>query len=191
MQWLLFSLRLKYGWQSVIISDDSACSAFYLCVEGLCERVAAVPASETQLMDRWTISICYFSSWHRLWSKNLLICKLYWFSRELISVGISYTVIFIECVVNLYSFIYCFCPSGERDPPLLLSWRFLPFFPCERVVWEFFLIRCEVLGQGCCMCTDCKALWGEFVICENGLYKINWIELNCGLSLQYNWLGHR
>jgi len=40
---------------------------------------------------------------------------------------------------------------------------------------EFFLIRCEVKGQGCRMCTDCKALWGEFVICDIGLYKINWI----------------
>jgi len=28
----------------------------------------------------------------------------------------------------------------------------------------FFLIRREVKGQGCCMCTDCKALWGEFGI---------------------------
>jgi len=43
---------------------------------------------------------------------------------------------------------------------------------------EFFLIRCEFLGQGCCMCTDCKALWGKFVICDIGLYKIDWIELN-------------
>jgi len=32
----------------------------------------------------------------------------------------------------------------------------------------------EVPGQGC-MCTDCKALWGKFLICDNGLYKINWI----------------
>jgi len=43
--------------------------------------------------------------------------------------------------------------------------------------WEFFLIRCEVLGPACRMCTDCKALWGKFVICDIGLYKINWIEL--------------
>jgi len=28
------------------------------------------------------------------------------------------------------------------------------FFP---IFWEFFLIRCEVKGQGCRMCTDCKA----------------------------------
>jgi len=64
------------------------------------------------------------------------------------------------------------------DPPLLLSWRFLPFFPCEgffSISWEFFLIRCEVKGQGCRLCTDCKALWGNFVICDV-LYKMNWIE---------------
>jgi len=28
------------------------------------------------------------------------------------------------------------------------------------------------------MCTDCKAHWGTFVICDIGLYKCNWIELN-------------
>jgi len=27
------------------------------------------------------------------------------------------------------------------------------------------------------MCTDCKALWGKFVICDIGPYKINWIEI--------------
>jgi len=26
--------------------------------------------------------------------------------------------------------------------------------------------------------TDCKAHWGKFVICDIGLHKINWIELN-------------
>jgi len=31
--------------------------------------------------------------------------------------------------------------------------------------------------SGMSMCTDCKALWGKFVICEDGLCKINWIEL--------------
>jgi len=44
--------------------------------------------------------------------------------------------------------------------------------------WKFFLIHCEVLGQGCRKCTDCKALWSRFVICDIRLYKINWIELN-------------
>jgi len=41
-------------------------------------------------------------------------------------------------------------PPWERDPPLLLSGRFLPFFSPERVysiLFLFFLIRCEVLGQ--------------------------------------------
>jgi len=30
--------------------------------------------------------------------------------------------------------------------------------------------------SGMSMCTDCKALWGKFVICDFGLYKINWTE---------------
>jgi len=33
-------------------------------------------------------------------------------------------------------------------------------------------------GQGCRMCTDCKALWGDFVIWDIELYRINWIKLN-------------
>jgi len=68
----------------------------------------------------------------------------------------------------------------ERDLRLLLSWRFLPFFPCERflnISWEFFLIRCEVLGQGCRMCTECTALWGKFGMWYWTIQnKLNWIE---------------
>jgi len=69
----------------------------------------------------------------------------------------------------------------ERDPPLLLSWRFLLFFSpvkdCFSISWEFFLIRCESSkGQGCRMCTDCKDHWGTFVICDVGLHEMNWIE---------------
>jgi len=55
------------------------------------------------------------------------------------------------------------------------------------IYWELFLIRCEVKGQGCRMCTDCKARWGEFVSCDIELYKINWIEL----SLFFNSLGRK
>jgi len=33
-----------------------------------------------------------------------------------------------------------------------------------------------------CLCTGCKPLWGKSVICENGPYTINWIELNCSVS---------
>jgi len=35
---------------------------------------------------------------------------------------------------------------------ILLCCSFLPLFPCKSffsIFWEFFLIRCEVLGQGC------------------------------------------
>jgi len=73
----------------------------------------------------------------------------------------------------------------ERDPPLFLSWRFLHFFLTVKgsISWEFFLIRCEVKGQECVMCTDCKALWGEFVICDIGQYKINWSELNLSVCV--------
>jgi len=53
----------------------------------------------------------------------------------------SYTVIFIECVLTLNlsfctHYIYCTSPSW-RDPPLLLSWRFLPFVPPEGLFGSF------------------------------------------------------
>jgi len=76
--------------------------------------------------------------------------------------------------------IYLFFPSIlERDPPLLLSWRVLHFLPCERFLGGgvFPDPMWKVKGQGCRMWTDCKALWGRFVICDIGLYKINWIKL--------------
>jgi len=81
-----------------------------------------------------------------------------------------HSVLLIECVVTLMP------PSGhmtsilpsilERDPPAAPE-GFFTFVPVNFFVpsfWEFFLIRCEVKGQGCRMCTDCKALWGKFVI---------------------------
>jgi len=50
------------------------------------------------------------------------------------------------CVLTLI------CPSGHMTSiHLSILERFLS------ISWEFFLIRCEVKGQGCCMCTDCKA----------------------------------
>jgi len=61
----------------------------------------------------------------------------------------------------------------ERDPPLKVS----------SISWEFFLIRCEILGQGYCICTDCKAHWGKFVSCDIGLYRINWIEIELKCSV--------
>jgi len=79
------------------------------------------------------------------------------------------------CHTHWMCFYYIMIPSGhitsiplsipERDPPLLLSWRVLP-------LW--------------CLCVEIvKAVWGKFLICENGLHnkitimgKINWIELN-------------
>jgi len=74
---------------------------------------------------------------------------------------------------------WCLLPPWPCWCAMLLSWKFLPFFSLWKVFsifGEFFLIRREVLGQGCHMCTDCKALWGKFEICDIGLYKINWIE---------------
>jgi len=53
---------------------------------------------------------------------------------------------------------------------LFFLWRFY-----SSISWELFLIRCEVKGQGCRTCTDCKALWGTFVMCHIGLYEINCI----------------
>jgi len=50
------------------------------------------------------------------------------------------------------------------------------------ILGDLFQFRCEVKGQGCRMCTDCKGLWGEFVIFNFGLYKIKWIDLSRNFS---------
>jgi len=74
-----------------------------------------------------------------------------------------------------------FCPSWKGILLCCSPEGFFTFFPVKgfiSIFWWFFLIRCEVKGQGCFMCTDCRALWGRFLICDVGLYKINWIELN-------------
>jgi len=68
-----------------------------------------------------------------------------------------------------------FCPSWRGILLCCSSEGFLPFFPMKgffSISLEVFLIQCEVKGQGCRMCTDCKALCGIFVICDIGLYKI-------------------
>lgn len=63
-------------------------------------------------------------------------------------------VILLECVVTLLSSSFCthniryFCPSGVRDPPLLLSLMFLPFFSSlKSFLGVFVLCRCEVPRQ--------------------------------------------
>jgi len=75
---------------------------------------------------------------------------------------------------NVYFLIFFFSSvhPGEGSSSVALL-KVSSLFSPERVFsisWEFFLIRCEVKGQGCHMCTDCK---GKCVICEIGLYKIN------------------
>jgi len=118
--------------------------------------------------------------WAKHWASPLCWGRSCWFW---LAPHLS-SLIWIHLFLTLESCSFCthllLLSILERDPPLLLSWRFLPFLPCERVFsisWEFFLIRCEVLGPGCRMCTDCQAHWGKFVVCDIGLYKINWIKL--------------
>jgi len=66
----------------------------------------------------------------------------------------------------------------ERDPPLFLSSRFLPFFSGKGFFYFLSFSWSDVVkGQGCRMCTDCEALWGKFIICDIGQYKIYRIEL--------------
>jgi len=116
---------------------------------------------------------------HRSWRSG---------SWSMFTTNYSYTHIHWMCLCNPVMI-----PSGhmtsillsilERDPPLLLSWRFYFTFPPWKdffyYLGVFSLIRCDVKGQGCRTCTDCKALWGEFIICDVGRYQINWIEFKC------------
>jgi len=68
----------------------------------------------------------------------------------------------------------------ERDPPLALLKGSSLFFPWKGFFYFLGVVPDPMWGQrsGMSMYTDCKALWGEFVFCDNGLYKINCIELN-------------
>jgi len=65
--------------------------------------------------------------------------------------------------------IYCSVHPGEGSSSVL-SWRVLHlFFPVKGCLG---VVPDPMWGQrsGMSMCTDCKALWDTFVICENGLY---------------------
>jgi len=105
---------------------------------------------------------------------------LFYFASFWVQLFIHY-VIFM-CLCNSVMLL-----SGHMTPILLILLCCSPegFFACfplwkfvKIFLGSFFLIGCEVKGQGCRMCTDCKARWGTFIICEIGLYKMNWIELN-------------
>jgi len=53
--------------------------------------------------------------------------------------------------------IYCTCPSWRGILLCCSPEGFFTFFPW-RVIWEFFLIRCEVLEQGC-LCVQIVKHW--------------------------------
>jgi len=83
---------------------------------------------------------------------------------------------FIWKYVNL--FIY---------PPLMLSWRFLPFFSREEMFFSISLtfpcsdVRSKVRVI---VCVHCKSRWGKFINHDIELYKMNWIE--CSVSTHTN-----
>jgi len=73
--------------------------------------------------------------------------------------------------------IYCSVHPGEGTSSVALL-KGSDMFPPERVFsisWELFQIRCEVKGQGCLYVQIVKHSEATFVICDNELYKINWI----------------
>jgi len=90
--------------------------------------------------------------------------------------------IYWMCLCNAFHLVtwhLFFCPSWRGILLCCSAEDFSTCFTPERffsISWEFFLIRCEVKGQGCRMRADYKTLWGKFIICDIGLYKINWIE---------------
>jgi len=108
-----------------------------------------------------------------------------WWIMEVWIVVHAYYQLFIHSVMFIEWVLTLICSSGhmtsivlsilERDPPLLLSWRFLTFFPLKGYLG---VVPDPMWGQrsGMSICTDCKALWDTFVIRENGLYK--YTELN-------------
>jgi len=75
--------------------------------------------------------------------------------------------------------LYCPVHPGEGSSSVALLEGSYLFSPWMFFFWvfllSFFLIRCEVKGQGCRMCTDCKGLRVKCVILDI-LNKLNWIE---------------
>jgi len=76
--------------------------------------------------------------------------------------------------VCMYATVPQWCElSGERDPPLALL-KVSSLSSPWRVVWEFFLIRCEVLGQGCQCVQIVKPSEANLIMGYTN--KLNWIE---------------
>jgi len=108
-----------------------------------------------------------------------------WWIMEVWIVIHDYYQLFIHSVISIECVLTLICPSvhmasvapvhpGERSSSVALL-KVSSLCSPWRVVWEFFLIRCEVLGQGCLCVQIVKPSLSQ--ICENGLYKINWIGL--------------
>lgn len=97
-------------------------------------------------------------------------------------------VILLFWFLLLFSTHNTYCISvrpGRGISPLLLFLGFLLLFFLLNVFWVFFFgegslfqSRVKSRTEGILCCTDCKASWGKFVICDTGLYcinKINWL----------------
>jgi len=120
---------------------------------------------------------CTWGRWHKTWHlvqvrkaglkiENICnICVLFVILFDILHLLLCGLLLYTAGVNSNVSFcthyIYCTCPSWRGILLCCSPEGFFPFFPW-RVVREFFLIRCEVLGQGC--------------LCVNNL---NLIELKC------------
>jgi len=126
-----------------------------------------------------SISICLMDrgGLHRgislLWMIHTL-CHIHW-------------MCFNSKSVLLYTWHLLFCPSWRGILLCCSPEGFFLFFPMKGYLGDF-PDPMWGFGTGMSMFTDCKALSGKFVMCENGLYKINWIELN---RIELNWDGHK
>jgi len=110
-------------------------------------------------MDR---GICRLPTIHTL-------CRIHWLCCYCVLICVSWFLLVTWRLLHLSIL--------ERDPPLLLSWRFLPFFSLWRVVWELFLIRCEVKGQGCLCVRIVKHSETHFLFVKMGYTnKLNWMK---------------
>jgi len=119
--------------------------------------------------------------------RPLLLSTSIWWITEVWMVVHAYYQLFIHsyslnvlllCNDSFWSHgIYWFCPSW-RGILLCCSpegfFTVIPVKGCFLFLGTFSWsdVRSKVRDV---MCTDCKALWGKFVICDIGRYKINWI----------------
>jgi len=135
-------------------------------------------------------SIVHLVTWHLLiiWSHDIycsyshmtsIVHIVTWHLLFIWSHDIYCSSGHMTSIVHLVTLHLFFCPSWRGILLCSLLKGSSHFSPWRGFFYFLGVFPDLIWGQRSGMLyTDCKALWGEFVMCDIGLYKIKWIELN-------------